>query len=127
MFLRAGLVELGAHTYLLPISPLTWDNRYFIEELVDYYKHSISELSSWTETEKKVMEEHGVSRSEFDEYQLKTIKRIENWIKNPKKMRNYAFISARCFFVVVGKKPKHTESGTQREENSQDPKENIKL
>lgn len=106
MFLKAGLVEITAHAYLLPTRPLTWDNRYSIQELVDHYKHSISELSSWTETEKRVMEEYGVSRSEFDEYQLKTVKRIKNWIKNPKKMRNHAFMSARCFFVCVGKKTK---------------------
>jgi len=116
LFLKAGLVEISAQAYLLPTRPPTWDNRYSIEELVDYYKNSISELSAWSETEKKVMEEYGVSRSEFDKYQFKTIKRIKNWIKNPLKMRNNGSISARCFFVVVGKKQQTSRLSTLHRE-----------
>jgi len=104
MFLKAGLKGIRSYAYLLPIRPPTWNEQYSIGELVDYYKQSIGELSSWNETQKSAMEEYGISKSEFEEYQSKTIKRIRQWMRNPKKMRHHAFISARPVFVVVGEK-----------------------
>jgi ubiquinone/menaquinone biosynthesis C-methylase UbiE len=104
MFLKAGLADVRVQGYLLPTSPLSWYDRYSIEELVDYFKHSIDELNSWTEVEKRVMKEYGVSEGEFEEYRHKTVNRIRNWMKNPKKMRTHAFMSARCFLVAVGNK-----------------------
>lgn len=104
MFLKAKLTEIEAYGYLLPTGPPMWDDRYSIEELVDYHKKSLIELTSWSEEEKKAMEESGISRKEFDEYQRKTVKKINNFIKYPQRMRTYASISMRPFFVVIGKK-----------------------
>jgi len=103
IFMKAQLTQIEAYGYLLPISPPTWDNRYSIEELVDYYRKSLTELTSWSEEEKKVMEEYGISREEFEKYIVETIKR-KKIIKNPRKMRTHASVSMRSFFVVVGKK-----------------------
>jgi ubiquinone/menaquinone biosynthesis C-methylase UbiE len=93
MFLKAELTEIETYGYLLPTSPLMWDKRYSVEELVDCYKKSLFELTSWSEEEKKAMKEYGMSEKEFNEYQRKTVKKIKNFIKNPKKMRTYASIS----------------------------------
>jgi len=104
MFLKGGLTDIRAYAYLLPTHPLPWDERYSTRELVAYYKQSIDELTGWSETQKSAMEECGISKREFEEYQSKTVERIKQWIKSPKKMRNHAFISARPVFVVVGQK-----------------------
>ncbi len=104
IFIKAQLKQIEAYGYLLPTSPLTWENKYPIEELVDYYKKSLPELTSWSEEEKKAMEDYGISREEFEAYLRKTVDRITDITKNPQKMRTHTFISMRSFFVVIGKK-----------------------
>jgi len=104
IFMKAQLKQIEAYGYLLPTSPLTWENKYSIEELVDCYRKSLTELTSWSEEEKKAMEEYGISKKEFEKYLCETVKRITNLIKNPQKMRTHTFLSMRSFFVVIGKK-----------------------
>jgi len=104
IFMKAQLTQIEAYGYMLPTSPPTWDNKYSIEELVDYYRKSLPALTSWSEEEKKAMKEYGISRKEFEEYLNKTVRKIKNLIKDPQKMRTNAFVSTRSFFVVIGKK-----------------------
>jgi len=105
IFMKAKLKQIEAYAYMLPTSPLTWEDKYSISELVEYYRKSLPGLTSWSDEERKAMEEYGISREEFEEYLNKTVKRIKSIVKNPEKMRTNAFISMRSFFVVVGKKP----------------------
>jgi ubiquinone/menaquinone biosynthesis C-methylase UbiE len=104
IFMQAQLTQIETYGYLLPISPPTWENKYSVEELVDYYKKSLPSLTSWSEEERKAMEKYKISEEEFEEYLRKTIKRITDITKNPQKMRTRASISMRSFFVVIGKK-----------------------
>lgn len=92
--------------------PLRWDDRHSTAELIDHFKHSTHGLNSWTEAQKKVLEEYGFSKGEFEEYKYKTVQRIKNWMKNPKKMRADASMQARCFFVAVGNKTEPTKLDT---------------
>jgi ubiquinone/menaquinone biosynthesis C-methylase UbiE len=104
IFMKAKLTQIETHGYLLPISPPMWENRYSIEELMDYYRKSLPSLTSWSEEERKAMEKYGISKREFHEYLRKTVNRITSIIRNPHKMRTLASISMRSFFVVIGKK-----------------------
>ena len=104
IFMKAQLKQIEAYGYLLPTSPPTWESKYSLEELVDYYRKSLPGLTSWSEEEKKAMEAYGISRKEVEEYLSKTAKRIKAFIKNPQKMRTRSFLSMRSFFVVIGKK-----------------------
>lgn len=104
IFMKAQLTKIEAYGYILPTSPPTWENEHSVEELVDYHRKSLPGLTSWSEEEKKAMEECGISRKEFDEYLSKTVSRIRNIIKNPRKIRTNAFVSMRSYFVVIGKK-----------------------
>jgi len=105
IFMKAQLKQVEAYGYLLPLSPHMWDYKYSIEELKEYYRKALPSLTSWSDEEKKTMEEYGISRKEFEEYLDETVKRIKSILKNPEKMRTNAFMSMRSFFVVVGKKP----------------------
>jgi len=104
IFAKAQLKQIEAFGYLLPISPLAWNRKYSIEELVNYYRKSLPGLTSWSEEEKEAMEKYGISREEFEEYLRKTVNRIRYITQNPQKMRTHLSISMRSFFVVVGKK-----------------------
>jgi ubiquinone/menaquinone biosynthesis C-methylase UbiE len=104
LFMKAQLKQIEAYGYLLPTSPPTWDNKYSIKELIDYYKKSLPGSTSWSGEEKKAMENHGISREEFQEYLRKTVVRMRDTTTNPQRMRTSAFISMRSFFVVIGKK-----------------------
>ena len=108
LFMKAQLKQIEAYGYLLPTSPPTWENKYSIEELVDYYRKSLPGLTSWSEEEKKAMEKYGISKEEFEEYLRKTVGRIKDITTNPQKMRTSTFISMRSFFVVIGKKDQVT-------------------
>lgn len=105
IFMKANLKQIEAYGYMLPTSPLMWEDKYSISELVEYYRTSLPGLTSWSVEEKKAMEEHGISRKEFEDYISRSLKRIKDILKNPEKMRTNAFISMRSFFVVIGKKP----------------------
>jgi len=104
IFMKAQLTQIETYGYLLPISPPTWENKYSIEELVNYYKESLPSLTSWSEEEKKAMEKYRISKGEFEEYIRKTVARIRSITRNPQKMRTRASVSMRSFFVVIGKK-----------------------
>jgi len=104
IFMKAQLKQIEAYGYLLPTSPPTWESKYSVEELVDYYRKSVPGLTSWSEEEKKAMEAYGISRKEVEEYLSKTVKRIKAFIRGPQKTRTQASLSMRSFLVVIGKK-----------------------
>jgi ubiquinone/menaquinone biosynthesis C-methylase UbiE len=108
LFLKTKLKQIEVHGYLLPTSPLTCENRYSIRELVDFYSKSLPGLTSWSQEERKAMEEYGISGEHFEEYVRKTAKRIRYITKKPQKMRERASMSMRSFLVVIGRKTSRT-------------------